>query len=270
VAELQAAEMKKQQQQAQQQQAQQAHQQYYQQQQQQQQAQQQQQQAHYQQQQQQFYNQNQHQGYPQQGFRQQPQPHPAQQQFYNQNAPPPGNYPQQGFQGHAPHQQQRPPPPQPQQPQPQQQQQPQPPSKYMEDKGDEAQSAATLKIKRNILIHWALQPPNLNTLRPIDQLITTIHTAMPPAYGVPTHDYFSKFTPITRHEITTTDGMGNHADETKLKKAVRKVRVFLHPDKLPRDLSADQSFMARMLWDITSDSWEEFLKHKDELDWIRS
>lgn len=93
---------------------------------------------------------------------------------------------------------------------------------------------------------------------------------MPPAYGVPTHDYFSKFTPITRHEILSTDGMGNHPDETKLKKAVRKVRVFLHPDKLPRDLSADQSFMARMLWDITSDSWEEFLKHKDELDWIRS
>eukprot|EP00975_Prorocentrum_lima_P070415 12931840-Prorocentrum_lima.AAC.1 len=64
--------------------------------------------------------------------------------------------------------------------------------------------------------------------------------------------------------------MGNHPDETKLKKAVRKVRVFLHPDKLPRDLSTDQSFIARMLWDITSDSWEEFLKHKDELDWIRS
>jgi hypothetical protein len=138
----------------------------------------------------------------------------------------------------------------------------------MESKDDEAQSASTLKIKRNILIHWALQPPNLNVLRPIDQLITTIHTALPGAYGVPTHDYFSKFTPISRHEISNPS-MGNHPDETKLKKAVRKVRVFLHPDKLPRDLSADQSFMARMLWDITSDSWEEFLKHKDELDWIR-
>jgi hypothetical protein len=241
--------------------------------------QQQQQQAHYQQQQQQqqqhnqqFYQQHAHQGYPPQGFHQQPQQQQPHQQFYNTNAPPPGGFPQQGFQGHAqpnPHQQQRPPPQQ-QQQQQQQQGGAQPPLKYMEDKGDEAQSAATLKIKRNILIHWALQPPNLNVLRPIDQLITTIHMAMPPAYGVPTHDYFTKFTPISQHEILSGDAMGNHLDENKLKKAVRKVRVFLHPDKLPRDLSGDQSFMARMLWDITSDSWEEFLKHKDELDWIRS
>ena len=140
----------------------------------------------------------------------------------------------------------------------------------MEDKNDDFQSASTLQIKRNVLIHWALQPPNLNVLRPIDQLIMSIHTAMPPSYGVSAHEYFTKFTPITRHELYTSDVMGNHPDETKLKKAVRKVRVFLHPDKLPRDLSADQQFMARMLWDITSDSWEEFLKHKDELDWIRS
>lgn len=281
VAELQAAEMKRNQEEErrkQQQQAQQQQQYYQQQQQQQQQAhhhqQQQQQHAHYQQhnqhqQNQQYYTQNHQQGYHQQGFHghQQPQQQHQQQQFYNQSAPPPGNYPQQGFHGHAqPQPQQRPQQQQPQQPQ-QQTSGAQPTSKYMEDKDGEAQSAATLKIKRNILIHWALQPPNLNVLRPIDQLITTIHTAMPPAYGVPTHDYFTKFTPITRHEILAP---GNHPDETKLKKAVRKVRVFLHPDKLPRDLSADQSFMARMLWDITSDSWEEFLKHKDELDWIRS
>ncbi|KAL3795641.1 hypothetical protein HJC23_002048 [Cyclotella cryptica] len=245
--------------------------------------QQQQQQAHFQQQQQQqqpppnqqFFNQNIPQGYTHQGFHGHQQTHqqPANQQFYNQNAPYSGpGYPQQAFQGH--------PQPNPHQQHPQQQQQQQQPpqgtggqgasAKYMEDKTDELQSATTLQIKRNILIHWALQPPNLNVLRPIDQLVTTIHTAMPPAYGVSAHDYFAKFTPITRQELFTNDSMGNHPDETKLKKAVRKVRVFLHPDKLPRDLSADQSFMARMLWDITSDSWEEFLKHKDELDWIRS
>jgi hypothetical protein len=163
-----------------------------------------------------------------------------------------------------------------QQPQPQQQQQQQQhasDSKYakqMYEKSDEEQSAANIQIKRSILINWALLPPNLNALRPIDQLITSIHTAMPPAFGVPGHNYFAKFTPISHSELVVSAAMGNHPDENKLKKAVRKVRVFLHPDKLPRDLSSEQSFMARMLWDITSDSWEEFLKHKDELDWIRS
>ena len=140
----------------------------------------------------------------------------------------------------------------------------------MEQKDEEEQSAATLQIKRAILINRALQPPSLNVLRPIDQLITTIHTAMPPAFGVATHAYFAKFAPILRTELVVSSAMGNHPDETKMKKAVRKVRVFLHPDKLPRDLSSDQQFMARMLWDITSDSWEEYQKHKDELDWIRS
>lgn len=266
VAELQAAEAKRQQQQTNHSQQQQ----YYQQQQQApHQPQPQQQQTPYHQPQQPYYNQNMPQGYPQQGFHGHQQPHqqPPNQQFYQNTPHSGGGFPQQGFQGHSQQQQRQQAPPQ-----QKQQQQPAPggaSAKYMEE-NDGPQSASTLQIKRNILIHWALQPPNLNVLRPIDQLITTIHTAMPPAYGVATHEYFAKFSPITRHELFTSDAMGNHPDENKLKKAVRKVRVFLHPDKLPRDLSSDQSFMARMLWDITSDSWEEFLKHKDELDWIRS
>ena len=134
--------------------------------------------------------------------------------------------------------------------------------------GDEVVSASILQIKRLILINWALQPPNLNTLRPIIHLITTIHSAMPPAFGVGAHEYFAKFTPITKQDLITSAAMGNQPDENKLEKAVRKVRFFLHPDKLPRDLSSDQVFVARMLWDIVNDSLEEFQKHKDELDWI--
>ena len=209
------------------------------------------------QQQQQQQHPQQHAQYQQQAYANHQQPQPSQNpQFFNQNVPQQGG----GFQqSHF------------------QQQQPQPQyasdSKYakqMEEKSDEEQSAANTQIKRSILINWALQPPNLNVLRPIDQLVTSIHTAMPPAFGVPSHNYFSKFTAIPHSDLVVSAAMGNHPDENKLKKSVRKVRVFLHPDKLPRDLSSEQSFMARMLWDITSDSWEEFLKHKDELDWIRS
>jgi hypothetical protein len=205
--------------------------------------------------------QQQHAQYQQQAYANHQQPQQSHNpQFFNQNIPQQGGgYQQSNFQ---------------QQQQQQQQSHPQYASdikyaKQVEEKSDEEQSAANTQIKRNILINWALQPPNLNVLRPIDQLITSIHTAMPPAFGVPGHNYFSKFTPIPHSDLVVSEAMGNHPDETKLKKAVRKVRVFLHPDKLPRDLSTEQSFMARMLWHITSDSWEEFLKHKDELDWIR-
>mmetsp|Transcript_35671 Transcript_35671/g.54863 ORF Transcript_35671/g.54863 Transcript_35671/m.54863 type:complete len:108 (-) Transcript_35671:26-349(-) len=106
----------------------------------------------------------------------------------------------------------------------------------------------------------------MQMLRPIDQLVTTIHNVFPPKFGVAAHDYFGKWKPIPYNDIC--EGPGSPPDEEKLKKSVRKIRFFLHPDKLPRDLSEDQGFMCKMLWDVTSDAWEEFTKRKEELDWI--
>ena len=122
-----------------------------------------------------------------------------------------------------------------------------------------------MRIKHDILIQWALQPPHLQMLRPIEILVLTIHKVFPPALGVAGHEYFTKWTPVTPEEVFE----GNRPDEAKLKKAVRKIRFFLHPDKLPRDLNAEQQFMVKMLWDITSDAFEEFHKKNEELDWIK-
>mmetsp|Transcript_7782 Transcript_7782/g.8488 ORF Transcript_7782/g.8488 Transcript_7782/m.8488 type:complete len:147 (-) Transcript_7782:109-549(-) len=133
---------------------------------------------------------------------------------------------------------------------------------------DDAVQASITVIKRNILVHWALQPPNLQMLRPIDMLLTSIHTVFPPAFGVTGHEYFKKWKPITRESLVLSAAMGNSPDEEKLKKAVRKLRFFLHPDKTPRDLSEEQKFMVKMLWDVTSDAWEEHHKQKEELSWI--
>ena len=138
-------------------------------------------------------------------------------------------------------------------------------SKMTLEQTEEAEQASITRIKREILINWALVPPQYQMLRPINQLIVSIHNSFPPAFGVATHNYFAKWNPITPDSIS----LNSHPDDDKIKKAVRKVRFFLHPDKLPRDLNAEQSFMCRMLWDVTSDSWEEHLKQKDELDWIK-
>mmetsp|Transcript_24046 Transcript_24046/g.52331 ORF Transcript_24046/g.52331 Transcript_24046/m.52331 type:complete len:204 (+) Transcript_24046:38-649(+) len=142
-------------------------------------------------------------------------------------------------------------------------------AKMTEEQSEEAEQASITRIKREILINWALVPPQFQMLRPIHQLIVSIHTSFPPAYGVTAHDYFGKWKPITPDSISLGSAMGGAPDEEKLKKAVRKIRFFLHPDKLPRDLNSEQSFMCRMLWDVTSDSWEEHCKQKEELDWIR-
>jgi len=125
--------------------------------------------------------------------------------------------------------------------------------------------AATTNIKHAILIQWALQPPQLHILRPIDILITTIHKVFPPALGVAGHDYFGKWNPISPADIADSSGK---PDEDKMKKAVRKVRFFLHPDKLPHDFTEEQRFTCKLLWDVTNDAFEDFKKAKEDLDWI--
>ena len=137
-------------------------------------------------------------------------------------------------------------------------------TKMAEESNGEEQIGA---VKRNILTHWALQPPALQHLRSIAELLITIHTVFPPAFGVASHDYFGKWTAVSRNDLIP---VGAGPDEEKLKKAVKKLRFFLHPDKLPRDLNDEQQFMCRMLWDISSDAWEEFKKRHEELDWIQN
>jgi hypothetical protein len=125
-------------------------------------------------------------------------------------------------------------------------------------------------IKRNILVHWALVPPQYNMLRPIDQLLVSIHTVFPPFGNVAPHEYFSKWKPIKKEDLVMSAAMGNAIDESKLKKAVRKLRVFLHPDRLPKDFDASQTFVCKMLWDVSNDAEEELLKQRSDLDWIHN
>jgi hypothetical protein len=199
---------------------------------------------------------------------------PPQQQQYQQQQQRQQAYTQQQQQQQQWHQQQQ----QQQQPRnhtppPPQQQQPQRAHSGADDKyakmanlsTDDGQAAIT-KIKHGILIQWALQPPQLQMLRPIAALVTTIHNVFPPALGVPGHDYFKKWKSIVRSDIAGAAGL---PDEDKLKKSVRKIRFFLHPDKLPHDLNEEQKFTVKMLWDITSDAWEEYQKHAEDLDWVK-
>ncbi|KAL3944465.1 MAG: hypothetical protein SGBAC_001442 [Bacillariaceae sp.] len=209
------------------------------------------------------------QNHQQQGWsRQKPPPH-LQQQHYQH--PPQQWTQQQQQQWH--HQQQR----QQQQQQYQQQQArpqapqqhaPQEQSKYakMANATEDDGQAAITKLKHDILIQWALHPPHMQMLRSVDVLLSTIQTVFPPALGVPAHDYFQKWKVVTRESILSDAGI---IDEEKAKKGVRKLRFFLHPDKLPKDLNKEQEFMVRMLWDITNDAWEEYQKSKEDLDWVK-
>jgi hypothetical protein len=83
------------------------------------------------------------------------------------------------------------------------------------------------------------------------------------------HEYFTKWTVIAHDEILQGSVLGNRPEDAKLKKAMRKLQFFLHPNKLPRDLSEKQSFMCKILWDIISNTKAEHNKKEEELGWIR-
>ena len=136
--------------------------------------------------------------------------------------------------------------------------------------GTSSHQEAITAIKRNILGQWALNPPAMTMLRSVDQLICTIHNVFPPAHGVASHVYFSKWKPVAHSDLRSSSGpmSGGNIDEDKLKKSIKKLRFFLHPDKLPRDLNPEQEFICKMLWDITNDADAEYQARKEQLDWI--
>lgn len=41
-------------------------------------------------------------------------------------------------------------------------------------------------------------------------------------------------------------------------KAVRKIKFFLHPDKLPKDFNEQQISLCRMLWDVIIEANDEY------------
>jgi chemotaxis protein histidine kinase CheA len=183
-----------------------------------------------------------------------PPPPPSNQQYYHRSTPPPTSQPSHPQTSGRPGQ-----------PGSQAQQQTKSPvnmkyAKMANQTGDSSQMAIT-NIKHGVLVEWALQPPTLQVLRPIDILLTTIHTVFPPKFGCPGHGYFAKWTSIKLEDVRK----GSQPDDDKLTKGIRKLRFFLHPDKLPRDLTAEQAFMCKMLWDITSDAFEEHKKWSEKL-----
>ena len=126
------------------------------------------------------------------------------------------------------------------------------------DEEDDDPSLHT-ELKRNILLQWALQPPHMQFLRPIHELLSTVQTVYPPANGVEAHEYFDAWQVMDLHQ--------GH-DEKKLNKAVRKLRFFLHPDKRPHNFDDKHHFVCKLLWDVTNDAWEDYKRAKEELDWI--
>ena len=116
------------------------------------------------------------------------------------------------------------------------------------------QPQTTTQLTQALARQWSKQPPQLTHSKPIAELLATIQETFK---MVPSHSYFDKFHPFSRDALLM-DGRGQAVDASVLKKAVRKVRLFLHPDKLPGDLSDLQHALCRYLWDVVSEAWDAY------------
>jgi hypothetical protein len=108
-----------------------------------------------------------------------------------------------------------------------------------------------------VIKHWSHQPPNFNSLNPLQDLLVNMPTIFPPInIKVENHEYFQKWNCLSREAFTGDD------DEVQavMKRAVRRSKLFLHPDKLPQDLTENQTFLFKSIWDVLQEQEQKTLK----------
>jgi len=97
---------------------------------------------------------------------------------------------------------------------------------------------------------WSHKKPLYKTSNSLQHLLVTVPQTFPPMNDlVEDHEYFAKWKRLDKECFTNVSG-----DELKplLQRALRKAKFFLHPDKLPKDLTEDQTLLFKTIWnDIT-------------------
>ena len=108
-----------------------------------------------------------------------------------------------------------------------------------------------------VIKRWSHQPPNFKSLNPLQDLLVNMPTIFPPHnIKVEPHEYFLKWNCLSREAFTGDDDEVNAV----LKRAVRRSKLFLHPDKLPQDLTENQTFLFKTIWDVMQEQEQKTLK----------
>jgi len=108
-----------------------------------------------------------------------------------------------------------------------------------------------------VIKRWSHEPPNFKSLNPLQDLLVNMPTIFPPHnIKVEPHEYFQKWNDLSREAFTGDDDEVNAV----LKRAVRRSKLFLHPDKLPQDLTENQTFLFKTIWDVMQEQEQKTLK----------
>jgi hypothetical protein len=102
-----------------------------------------------------------------------------------------------------------------------------------------------------VMKEWSHEPNG--KLRPLQMLLFEAPVLLPPNNPlVEHHEYFDKWKALNRDAFK--DGEGRDAADEVVRKLAKRCKIFLHPDKWPLDLNADQKFLLQTMWDILSES----------------
>ena len=104
---------------------------------------------------------------------------------------------------------------------------------------------------------FALRSPG-GVLHPISHLLINLQNAFPPitigknnkpVLSILRHPYFDRYPPILPTALTTPH---------KISRSLKRVRFFLHPDKLPPNFDEGQRCVCRCIWDALSEAHSIF------------
>jgi hypothetical protein len=103
-----------------------------------------------------------------------------------------------------------------------------------------------------VIQQWSRAAPTYKKLRPLEELLVDVPNLFPPKNSfVESHEHFFKWKEFSEDAFIGESGDGLKA---LLKRASRKSKLFLHPDKLPTDLTPNQEKLLKSMWDIIQES----------------
>ncbi|KAL7516970.1 hypothetical protein ACHAWX_001936 [Stephanocyclus meneghinianus] len=108
------------------------------------------------------------------------------------------------------------------------------------------------KDLNEVIQQWSHQAPSYKKLKPLEDLLVDMPTLFPPTNSfVESHDYFDKW-----KKISVDAFRGEKGDELKelLRRASKKSKLFLHPDKLPNDFTDSQHSLFKAVWNVIQES----------------
>jgi hypothetical protein len=111
---------------------------------------------------------------------------------------------------------------------------------------------STAKDLKEYIQQWSHEAPTYKKLKPLEVLLVDVPNLFPPANTfVESHEYYFKWKEFSEDAFS-----GESGDELKelLRRASRKSKLFLHPDKLPNDLTESQSLLFKSIWNVIQES----------------